>query len=312
MDSEGEGKLNGLDLFSGIGGISQALAPWVRTIAYCERERYPQAVLLSRMERGEIDVAPIWDDVCTLNAGMLPRIDIISGGFPCQDLSTAGLRKGLAGERSGLFFEIARLTRELRPRFVFMENVAGIFAGDTLGAVGGALASIGYDCRWGVLSAYDVGAPHIRERWFCLAYSTGARNKREPREICETKRGQIGTLCWKLRGASKKSENLAHAPSIRGGENNGAGESNEFNKDGKIQSLAHSTGVYAQRFHNGSRQVEFGRSGWWEVEPAVGRVADGIPMRNDRLKCLGNGVVPQQVQEAFQRLAGLKNPWEVK
>jgi len=82
------GKLNGLDLFSGIGGISEALEPWVQTVAYCERERYPQGVLLSRMERGEIDTAPIWDDVTTLSGEVLreaigdEKIDIITGGFP--------------------------------------------------------------------------------------------------------------------------------------------------------------------------------------------------------------------------------------
>ena len=104
--------MNGLDLFSGIGGIGLALEQWVRTVAYCERERYAQAVLLSRMQSGEIDTAPIWDDVSTLKGHMLPRIDIIFGGFPCQDLSVAGFGKGLDGEHSGLFYEIVRLTKE--------------------------------------------------------------------------------------------------------------------------------------------------------------------------------------------------------
>lgn len=239
--------LNGLDLFSGIGGISQALAPWVRTIAYCERERYAQAVLLSRMERGEIETAPIWDDVTTLTAEHLPRIDFISGGFPCQDLSVAGLRAGLAGKRSGLFFEIIRLTRELQPRFVFLENVAGIFAGDTLGTVGGALASVGYDCRWGVLSAYDVGAPHIRERWFALAHAKkndGSNGRKAKRRNIPKKNRKIGSS-------------------------------------------------------------EFGGRIGWAAEPGVCRVDDGLPNHRYRLECLGNGVVPQQVEEAFKRLAGL-------
>jgi DNA (cytosine-5)-methyltransferase 1 len=83
--------MNGLDLFSGIGGISLALEPWVRTVAYCEQDRYAQGVLLSRMRSGGIDRAPIWDDVRTLNKSILPNIDIIFGGFPCQDISVAGL-----------------------------------------------------------------------------------------------------------------------------------------------------------------------------------------------------------------------------
>jgi site-specific DNA-cytosine methylase len=99
---------------------------------------------------------------------------IIYGGFPCQDLSCAGNGKGLAGERSGLFFEILRLARETNPRFIFLENVPAI---RTRGAatVVKELASLRYDCRWGLLSAYDVGAPHKRERWFLLANYQGKR-----------------------------------------------------------------------------------------------------------------------------------------
>lgn len=112
--------LNGLDLFSGIGGLTIALEPWVRPIAYCENDRYAQSVLLSRMRSGEIATAPIWDDVRTLRGDLFrDGVDIISGGFPCQDISVAGTGKGLAGERSGLFFEIVRLARELRPKFIF-------------------------------------------------------------------------------------------------------------------------------------------------------------------------------------------------
>lgn len=119
--------LNGLDLFSGIGGIAYALKEWVRPVIYCEIDRYAQGVLLSRMETGEIPVAPIWDEVKTLGkTSEMPQIDIISGGFPCQDISVAGNGAGLAGERSGLFFEIARLCSELKPRFIFLENVPAI------------------------------------------------------------------------------------------------------------------------------------------------------------------------------------------
>jgi len=154
--------MNGLDLFSGIGGIGLALEPWVRTVAYCEREPYAQCVLLSRMQSGDIDRAPIWDDVTTLRGDMLPRIDIVFGGFPCQDLSVAGRGKGLAGERSGLFFEIVRLVKEIKPTFVFLENVPAIRTRG-LSEVVHALTEIGYDCRWTCLSAGEVGAPHKRE-----------------------------------------------------------------------------------------------------------------------------------------------------
>ena len=241
-----------MDLFSGIGGISQALAPWMRTVAYCERERYAQAVLLSRMERGEIDCAPIWDDVTTLRGDMLPRIDIITGGFPRQDLSLAGNRAGLAGERSGLFFQIIRLVRELQPSFIFMENVPGIFAGDALGTVNGELAALGYDCRWGSLPAYAVGAHIERTRWFALACSNG---KRFPGGALQGSRREIGPR------REKQSAGLFET---------------EIQLEKTASELAGKT--------------------------------NGIPYIDNRNHALGNGVVPQQVAEAFQRLAGLKLP----
>src|SRR4051812_38162099 len=103
--------MNGLDLFSGIGGLGLALADWVTPVAYCENDRYAQSVLLSRMASGELLLAPIWDDVRTLTGQQLPRIDCLYGGFPCQDLSAAGAGRGLAGERSGLYWQIERLVR---------------------------------------------------------------------------------------------------------------------------------------------------------------------------------------------------------
>ncbi len=163
--------LNGLDLFSGIGGISVALREWVRPIAYCELEHYCQAVLLSRMADGLLQSAPIWDDIRTLEARCLPRaIDIIYGGFPCQDISIAGYGKGLEGERSGLFFEIVRLATEIQPPFLFLENVPAITTRGGLSVVK-TLTEAGYDCRWCTISAASVGALHKRERWFLLANS---------------------------------------------------------------------------------------------------------------------------------------------
>jgi hypothetical protein len=117
----------GLDLFSGIGGLTEALDGYVQPIAYCENDRHAQAVLLSRMWDRSLPRAPIWDDVRTLHARHLPVLpDIVYGGFPCQDISLAGRGAGLDGERSVLFFEIVRLVGELRPRFVFLENVPAL------------------------------------------------------------------------------------------------------------------------------------------------------------------------------------------
>jgi DNA (cytosine-5)-methyltransferase 1 len=154
-----------------------ALAPWVRPVAYCEVDRYCQAVLLSRMRDGSIPCAPIWDDVTTFVPELLPRsgIDIVYGGFPCQDISLISpTGEGLEGQRSGLFFEVARLVRETRPSFVFLENVAAIaFRG--LDRVTSEFSALGYDCRWDMLRASDVGAFHRRERWWLLAHADCSR-----------------------------------------------------------------------------------------------------------------------------------------
>jgi DNA (cytosine-5)-methyltransferase 1 len=159
-----------LDLFSGIGGLALGLErAGLRTVAFCERDAYAAAVLRERFPG-----VPVYDDVCTLTADRLaadgvPRPDVIAGGFPCQDISFAGFGAGLAGERSGLWREFARLIGELRPRFVVVENVAALLARG-LGDVLGDLARIGYDAEWSVVSACSVGAPHVRRRVFVVAY----------------------------------------------------------------------------------------------------------------------------------------------
>jgi DNA (cytosine-5)-methyltransferase 1 len=165
--------VNGLDLFSGIGGMSIGLKEWVRPFAYCEIDPYCQGVLLSRQSNGVIDKGPIWDDILTLNAKNVGcGIDIIYGGFPCQDISTLGNGEGLEGKRSRLFFEIVRLAKEIKPKFLFLENVSAITrrGGPAIAKI---IAEMGYDCRWCVISAEGLMAPHKRERWFLLAHSNG-------------------------------------------------------------------------------------------------------------------------------------------
>lgn len=178
--------LNGLDLFSGIGGISYALRDYVRPIAYCEKDIYCQGVLLSRMADKSLPNSPIWDDITTLSG--LPfngSIDIVYGGFPCQDISIAGNRTGLEGERSGLFYEIMRLAEEIKPKFLFLENVPAITSCGGLQVVR-EVAEMGYDCKWCVISAASVGLPHKRERWFLLAHSKSERCKEERQPMRET------------------------------------------------------------------------------------------------------------------------------
>mgnify|MGYP007083425620 CR=1 FL=1 len=267
--------LYGMDLFSGIGGITIALSEFVRPVAYCEIDPYCQSVLLQRMSEGNLPKAPIWDNIRTLSAKELPRIDIIFGGFPCQDISIAGRQKGLEGERSGLVFEILRLIDETKPPFVFLENVPNI---RTKGAerVCKELSERGYDCRWCNLSASDVGARHKRERWFLLAHSTSQR-------------------CYKRTSKGIQSEGKT-------------GKHEKLGNNGSEISNSQCEGLYEGHEHQ-TRQTT--RYSWveqanWAALANVCRVVNALPHRVDRIKALGNSVVPLQVKTAFKMLMGIK------
>lgn len=173
-------KLKVLDLFSGIGGFSLGLERAVSdgpytgfdTVAFCEIEPFPRKVLAKHWPE-----VPIYDDVRTLTADDIGAIDVITGGFPCQDLSCAGRQAGMdEGTRSGLWSEILRLAGDLRPSFIIVENVAALLSGPSdkpgqwFGRVLGDLAEIGYDAEWEIISAAAVGAIHLRERIWIIAY----------------------------------------------------------------------------------------------------------------------------------------------
>jgi len=331
--------LHGLDLFSGIGGISLALQPWVRTVCYVENEPYCQQVLRERIADGRLDDAPIWDDVCSFD----PRpwrglVDIVAGGFPCQDISTAGRGAGLAGERSGLFAEIVRIAGVLRPRFIFLENVAAITAAERGGwEVVGALAALGYDARWGVLSAADVGAPHLRERWWCLAHAASQRSG--SRQNIKRKRSTDQSF-RSLRGKSCGCRAVPHPAPLHGGaiergepdgvlrgvqavadassERRGEGRAEQSVRERRLEAERPSSQVpqpssaglpLGQRAPGERAHAPACGDDWWAVEPDVGRVADGIPARVDRLRGLGNSVVPQCAREAFRRLLTGEDIW---
>lgn len=256
-----------------------ALSPWVRTVAFCENDRYAQAVLLSRMGGGELHAAPIWDDVRTLHGadfGCIP-IDIITGGFPCQDISHAGRGVGLEGERSGLFFEIVRLVGELRPRFVFLENSPAITVRG-LDRVLLEFTALGYDCRWTIVSAGELGAPHLRERWFLLAHANGER-------------------LWQQSNRITWSEGPTFA------EHNGQ----------EVYPSPDATSEGLERWLDARPAWESfalggGGGSWpsWVPQPAIRRTDAGFPYRVDKLRGVGNACPPQQYREAFKRLMGLQ------
>lgn len=247
--------LTGLDLFTGIGGMSIALQQWVRPVAYCENDRYCQSILLNNIHDNLITSAPIWDDIRSLSTCMFSEIDIIYGGFPCQDISVAGHGKGLAGERSGLYWEIHRLAKEIMPKYVFLENVPAICTKGGWDVVS-SLAEMGYDCRWCVISAAAIGgALHRRERWFCLA------------------RNALYEGFFKIQKIQRKEQAA-----------NPAG----------IDNAAHSSIPF--------KSIEE----WREACSTICRTTNGVPCRVERIKALGNAVVPAQCKKAFEILAGIE------
>jgi DNA (cytosine-5)-methyltransferase 1 len=312
-----------LDLFSGIGGFSIGLerTGGFETVAFCEIEPFPRKVLAKHWPE-----VPIYDDVRTLTADRLAAdgiaVDVICGGFPCQDISTAGKGAGLAGERSGLFFEITRLVGELGPRFVILENVSALL-GRGLADVLGTLASLGYDAEWHCIPASYIGAPHRRDRIWIVAYPNSrhdaarfgtaayprAARASQGSDICEGEAPFGERIRLK---SGKRRQDVADAAFMqRDGGNDNTGscvecQVSELGNDGGPGALADANRArlegWSESRHAPGKRARFqqlierradsvGQS--WASEPDVGRVANGVPDRAHRLKGLGNAVVPQ-------------------
>ena len=265
-----------LDLFSGIGGFSLGLErAGFHTVAFCEIEPYCRAVLKHHWPE-----VPCYDDIRTLTADRLAAdgigIDVICGGFPCQDISAAGKGAGLAGERSGLWREFYRLIREIRPRYVIVENVSALLSRG-LGTILGDLSSIGYDAEWHCIPAAYVGAPHRRDRVWIVAHPEGLGRFQE---FGISQHADLEGPPWDLIDGC------------------GAGRcgNRTYVSDPSGERLPQPERVAVL----GTGRRDEGRAapecGWWEFEPDVGRVAHGVPKRVDRLKALGNAVVPQVVE----------------
>jgi DNA (cytosine-5)-methyltransferase 1 len=250
-----------LSLFAGIGGFDLGLerTGGFKTVAFCEINPFARRVLAKNWPE-----VPCFDDVRTLTRDALAErgiaVDVICGGFPCQDISLAGEGAGIEGARSGLWGEIARLVRELRPRILLVENVAALLSRG-MDKVLGDLAACGYDAEWDCIPASAVGAPHRRDRVWLIAYPGGEQHQ-----------GQ---------GDAFRRALAAGLPQAATADQRRAVDDALCGRHGPPEG-----------------QVRAGRDGlerasWWATEPAVGRVADGVPYRVDRLRALGNAVVPQ-------------------
>ena len=301
--------MNELALFAGAGGgiLGGHLLGW-RTVCAVEYDPYARSVLLARQRDGCLPRFPIWDDVRTFDGHpWRGHVDVVSGGFPCQDISAAGKGAGIDGERSGLWREMARIVGEVRPRFVWVEN-SPLLVSRGLAVVLGDLAQMGYDARWGVVGAHHAGAPHRRER--CWVLASDNRPFWEPCECCDD------FIC------------NVHECHVHDCECHGI----EWWAERDIDPYSH---PFRQRLE-GQQPIGpapeatdgpgHGRHrGWWATEPKlgrvahglapgldvhgthagidVGRVATGIPKRANRLRCIGNGQVPAAMIAAWNILS---------
>jgi DNA (cytosine-5)-methyltransferase 1 len=292
LKSEGrkvDRKLTVGSCFSGIGGLEKGLedSGGFETRWQIEFDEYASAVLAKHWPRVQ-RYSDIRDVV------QPERVDVICGGFPCQDVSLAGARKGLEGKRSTLWSEMFRLICEVKPQWVVAENVPGLLSSDNgqfFGNILRDLAGAGYDAEWGVLSAAGVGAPHLRRRIFILAHSMPSRERGKQRE-------------------SEDEENDAPHTRLLG--------STEYEKqttgiEQLCEDVANSTGErFVHRANiDGKERKEIGRNitcecgetfiydpkEKWGTEPSVCRMAYGVSNRSHRLKCLGNAVVPAVAQK---------------
>ncbi|MFT3863997.1 MAG: DNA cytosine methyltransferase [Solirubrobacterales bacterium] len=297
-------------LFAGIGGFDLGLERAGFEVSWqVELDPFCRAVLARRFP-----AARRLADVREVGEAELGPVDLICGGFPCQDLSVAGGGAGLEGARSGLWAEFARIVRELGPRYVLVENVPALLTGKgkrwdraPIGRVLGDLAEAGYDAEWACLSAREFGAPHLRRRVWVLAYPGP--------DLPDTERRRTGHMALRRGGRQgRRSAEPSQPALLRQGDGAGRPENArahrphlaDADRDGRQEGVLLGAGAgervgSADALGGGPLAGAAARAPW-ASEPGVGRVADGVPDRVERLAALGNALVPQIAEWIGRRI----------
>ena len=317
-----------LDLFSGIGGFSYAAEKIVggyKTTQFVEIDPYCQSVLHKNFPN-----IPIHDDIKTFKAKK-GQFDVLTAGFPCQDLSVAGRQKGIGEDtRSGLFYEIIRLLGEIQPKFVLFENVRNLLShekGSTFQEILFQIAKAGYDAEWSIISAKDMGACHLRERIWIIAYPN--KSNRRKGKIFENTSNE-GWKTSENRGKSIQSKNRETCSdntrqsntAITNSDSDGSSSSTRIRINGKTNSSSQEGKNEISKSERGSKsevsEVIQQSSKWrntkqrlnpnwtrYVSKPSLCRGDDGLSNRILRLKALGNSIVPNCAAVPLQRIRDL-------
>lgn len=285
-----------VSFFAGMGGLDLGLERSGHTcVGQVEIDPYCLKVLAKHWP-----AVPKWGDIRELKPEEIPESDLWTAGFPCQDISNAGKRAGIKGQRSGLYFDLMRLAAEVRPRYILLENVAALI-NRGLDTVLGTLAESGYDAEWACVPAAAVGAPHIRDRVFILAYP----------------KGHLRGTRWHDGFYSLDRARQTLADSTRMGRTTWCGEPGHEEK-ARRGWHKFEAGCEDVAYRDSAREAQSAdaicprwdsthESCWWFTEPPVGRVVHGLPGAVDRREALGKAVVPQVAEYIGRLLKEIEN-----
>jgi DNA (cytosine-5)-methyltransferase 1 len=305
--------LNELSLFSGAGGGllgTGALLGWT-PVCFVEWDRYASSILAARIADGFLHDAPIWDDVFTFDGRPWRcHVDVVSAGFPCQPFSVAGANLGESDPRNG-WPATRRIIGEVGPSFIFLENVPGLLAVASRGYFGkilGELSDLGFDVKWEVVSAKQVGAPHERKRLWIYGYN--ARNAHDNRQSIQSLNAEeeselSGVVCRSnpasqrlpARGLAERTPSQVTLAAL------GRGDASDAQCSGPPQPWESGRPFNLEEARDWQAD-QFVHDSPWAVEPGLDRMAYGVASRVDRIKAIGNGQVPLVAALAWRRLHG--------